>query len=111
MIIGFIKRWFNIYFPLFNKNTPIRSYYDNGQIELEWPRLNGKWHGIQNRWHENGIMSSCHLEINGMNEGIHECWKTKQERLCVSTYKNNNDHGPNIKLKYFPKTQIPPWER
>ena len=77
-----------------------KMYYENGQIESEWPHLNGEWHGIQKEWYPNGNMQERSLQLNGLNEGSYEYWENNGTRLFIDQFKSNNYHGIYITFKY-----------
>ena len=100
------------------------GYWSNGQLKYERPKLNGRYHGLQKDWHENGNKkqfylvlngnyqgiiqswhvngnkSSSHFYVNGNLEGIVQRWNANKTRIEIR--KNNNDlpHGPNVTFSY-----------
>ena len=51
-----------------------RDWYENGQLEYEYPYKNGKSHGICKGWHENGQLQYEWPYKNGKSHGIHKGW-------------------------------------
>ncbi len=46
------------------------KYWPNGKIKYEWPMLNGRWHGIQKGWYENGFKSYVFIQKQGNTHGL-----------------------------------------
>ena len=51
-----------------------REYYENGQLEYEYPCQNGKRHGICKAWWENGQLRYEYPYQNGKAHGIRKIW-------------------------------------
>lgn len=51
-----------------------KGWYENGQLEYEWPYQSGKEHGICKRWYENGKLECEWLYQNGERYGICKGW-------------------------------------
>ena len=83
-----------------NKIETKREYYENGQLQCEWPMLNGERHGIQKWWWDNGNIQYIYLRVNGQVQGIIQYWNYHGTIDLIRKYKNNNQHGPKIIFKY-----------
>ena len=67
-----IKHYANYY--LRHKLVGTRSWYDNGQIETEFPYRKGVWHGVHKVWHRNGRLFQRVPYVNGKEHGIIQTW-------------------------------------
>ena len=76
------------------------SYHKNGQLMYEWPRLNGKYHGIQKCWYDNGNIKDIWPCLNGQAQGMCQSWKKNGTINWIRQYKNRNQHGSKIIFKY-----------
>ena len=52
----------------------MQTYYRNGQIQEEQPRLKGRIHGFLRRWHKNGVLALEQPHENGVAHGICRQW-------------------------------------
>ena len=79
-----------------------KAYHKNSQIEYDWPKLNGKYHGIQRAWYENGQLGDIYLNVNGRFIGMRMLWNNDGNRWQIIQYKKDR-HGIIIDFKYKPK--------
>ena len=61
----------------------MQTYYRNGQIQEEQPRLKGRIHGVLRRWHKNGVLALEQPHENGVAHGICRQW-TEDGKLLGS---------------------------
>ena len=78
-----------------------RWYYSkSGNILHEYPKLNGKHHGIQKAWHDNGNINYYTEMFDGQYQGLFQRWFDKGVRYEIYLHKDSNHHGPNIFFNY-----------
>ena len=61
----------------------MQTYYRNGQIQEEQPRLKRRIHGVLRRWHKNGVLALEQPHENGVAHGICRQW-TEDGKLLGS---------------------------
>ena len=61
----------------------MQTYYRNGQIQEEQPRLKGRIHGVLRRWYKNGVLALEQPHENGVAHGICRQW-TEDGKLLGS---------------------------
>ena len=74
---------------------------------IEWPMLNGEYHGIQKTWHHNGNMLSLHKQNNGDFVGLYQNWHHDSNRDIISNFLDGSACGPIIEFNYPDRCKIP----
>ena len=82
------------------ETATIKEWSLNGELEYDFPMLNGKYHGIQRRWWPNGNIRYYFIQIYGQVQGIEEVWNRDKSRDEIIQAKNGRIHGSSIKFKY-----------
>ena len=80
-----------------NTNTPltakVETYYDKGQLEIEYTVIEGKQEGLYRAWHENGQLQ---IEVNfvgGNLEGLVRAWYENGQLRREVNYVNGLREG------------------
>ena len=68
-----------------------REYYENGQLEYEYPYQNGERHGIRKVWYKDGQLKYEFPFQNGKGHGIDKAWHKPKMELDYSFWYNFYD--------------------
>ena len=77
-----------------------RNYYKNGQLQDEWPRLNGLDHGTQKGWYENGNKLHEYSMVEGVVHDLDLYWNLNGVRQSIYSWKNDQRNGIGIIFSY-----------
>ncbi len=65
----------------------------NGMVRSKTPYVNGKKHGAQRWWYENGSKSRKTMWKNGVEHGSETWWGQKGQKFFEQTWKHGEKHG------------------
>ena len=95
-----------------NEVKIMKGYYDNGQLQDEWPILNGVIHGTQKSWWSNGNKYYEFVCVHGTWFGMRQHWNENGSIKYFEIWGNfksiqpprnlriTNTHGVKIHFKY-----------
>ena len=84
-----------------NNEIQIEKYYHkNGMISMQFPRLNGKFHGVMTRWYDSGSIHYEYTCIHGLMQGVDRLWNQDGTLDVLFQLKNNQAHGPKAIFRY-----------
>ena len=77
-----------------------KSFWDNGKLRSEIPKINGIVNGIEYHYFPNGKLSYKLPKISGRSNGVNEFWNDFNKRTILSTYNGGGRHGVKVYLYY-----------
>jgi antitoxin component YwqK of YwqJK toxin-antitoxin module len=106
-----------------------RTYWGNGKLQSERPRVDGVLHGTVKWWRESGQLSSEHIYVDGKRHGIMKWWYQDGQLESEHTYVDGKRHGmekywwqngdidclwlynqDELVAKFFPRNQTQKWK-
>jgi antitoxin component YwqK of YwqJK toxin-antitoxin module len=69
------------------------TYWENGQLRSETPRVGGKRHGMEKWWHPNGQLDSEYPYASGMLHGMMKYWHPNGQQESEQSYVDGKLHG------------------
>ncbi len=76
------------------KIETIETYYPSGRIQSRGTQVDGRWHGIFQRWYESGAPFSEFEYRNGLKSGLLREWSKDGLLLLCATLQDGDFHGP-----------------
>ena len=73
-----------------------RRYYDNGQLALEVPIINGYRHGLMRAWVDNGQLIIEAPHVNGKFHGLEREWDATGQLIGEVFYAHGKEEGPTM---------------
>jgi antitoxin component YwqK of YwqJK toxin-antitoxin module len=64
-----------------------------GRQLYKWNFVNGKKHGLQETWYDNGQQTCKWNFVNGRKNGLQEVWYKNGKQMCKWNYVNGQQHG------------------
>ena len=58
-----------------------RCWYEDGELEVEFPSKRGVYHGVVRQWHPNGQLRWQSRYLNGKEHGVAKQWNEKGRLL------------------------------
>jgi antitoxin component YwqK of YwqJK toxin-antitoxin module len=82
-----------------------RTYWGNGKLRSETPRVGGKRHGLQRWWYSNGQLGSEKPYVDGVVHGMAKYWNRNGDIDCFWLY-NQGEHVAT----FNPRNQTKRWK-
>ncbi len=69
------------------------THYHGGKVESQTPYVNGKKHGAEIRWHEDGTKIIEGMWNSGKRHGVETLWDEDGTKRWEEIWKNDKHHG------------------
>jgi hypothetical protein len=70
------------------------AYYDNGKLRFQYPRFNGRFHGLCRNWYPDGQLQLEATYCDGQIEGARKEWYDNGKPEAETTFSSGVFHGP-----------------
>ncbi|KAA8996287.1 hypothetical protein FJU31_13495 [Stenotrophomonas cyclobalanopsidis] len=82
-------------FPMTEKKVEtVETYYPSGKIQSRGTMVDGRWHGVFQRWYESGAPFSEFEYRSGLKHGVLREWSEDGLLLLCATLQDGQLHGP-----------------